>query len=150
MSRDWASDVHEMHAKYGFHETAAKLSPTQRDELLVFRKKFLDEEMRELGDAIAAGDPEETVDALVDLVVVAIGTLDIFDVDAHRAWDAVHEANMSKERGVKASRPNPHGFPDLVKPPGWVAPSHVGNHGTVPSFKDENPSDAVDFGSDLE
>jgi len=38
---------------------------------------------------------------------------------------------MSKEVGIKASRPNPLGLPDLVKPEGWQAPSHEGNHGLV-------------------
>jgi fructose-1,6-bisphosphatase/inositol monophosphatase family enzyme len=76
-------------------------------------------------------DAEEIVDALIDLCVVAIGTLDAYGVNAYKAWDEVHAANMSKEVGIKASRPNPLGLPDLVKPEGWTAPSHKGNHGLV-------------------
>jgi predicted HAD superfamily Cof-like phosphohydrolase len=76
-------------------------------------------------------DSEEVVDGLIDLCVVAIGTLDAFSVDAHKAWDAVHNANMSKEPGVKPSRPNPLGLPDLIKPEGWTAPSHQDNHGSI-------------------
>jgi hypothetical protein len=30
---------------------------------------------------------------------------------------------------VRESRPNPLGLPDLIKPEGWEAPSHEGNHG---------------------
>ena len=74
-------------------------------------------------------NPEEIVDALIDLCVVAIGTMDAFNIDAHRAWKEVFRANMEKEVGVKASRPNPLGLPDLVKPEGWVGPSHKGNYG---------------------
>ncbi len=38
---------------------------------------------------------------------------------------------MAKERGIKPGRPNPLGLPDLMKPEGWVAPSHEGNHGIM-------------------
>ena len=31
---------------------------------------------------------------------------------------------MEKEIGIKPSRPNPLGLPDLVKPKGWVGPDH--------------------------
>jgi len=53
-------------------------------------------------------------------------------VNPHHAWDDVLKANMAKEVGVKESRPNPLGIPDLIKPEGWTAPSHKGNHGIIP------------------
>ena len=71
------------------------------------------------------------VDALIDLCVVAIGTLDAYGVDANMAWDEVLDANLNKEVGVKESRPNPLGLPDLIKPMGWVGPDHTGNHGAL-------------------
>ena len=77
-------------------------------------------------------DPEEIVDGLIDLCVVAIGTLDAYGVDPYDAWDEVLDANMAKEPGVKEGRPNPLGLPDLLKPEGWTAPSHEGNHGILP------------------
>ena len=43
----------------------------------------------------------------------------------------VLKANMKKEVGRKETRPNPLGLPDLVKPEGWEAPSHEGNHGKL-------------------
>jgi predicted HAD superfamily Cof-like phosphohydrolase len=63
---------------------------------------------------------------------VAIGTLDAFDVDAYKAWNTVHRANMKKEVGIKESRPNPLGLPDLIKPKGWRSPSHKNNYGLFP------------------
>jgi predicted HAD superfamily Cof-like phosphohydrolase len=63
------------------------------------------------------------------MCVFAIGTLDVFGVDANKAWDAIYEANMSKEPGVKPGRPNPFGLPDLIKPADWQGPDHEGNHG---------------------
>jgi hypothetical protein len=131
MSKDWVSDIAEMHTKYGVNEKVREFDKEKLEKFLEFRVSFLQEELDELKDN--KGNPEEVVDALVDLCVVAIGTLDAFDVDAYAAWDRVHEANMAKEVGVKASRPNPLGLPDLIKPEGWTAPSHEGNHGIVPN-----------------
>lgn len=131
MSKDWVSDIAEMHTKYGVNEKVREFDKEKLEKFLEFRISFLQEELDELKDN--RGNPEEVVDALVDLCVVAIGTLDAFDVDAYAAWDRVHEANMAKEVGVKASRPNPLGLPDLIKPEGWTAPSHEGNHGIIPN-----------------
>jgi predicted HAD superfamily Cof-like phosphohydrolase len=89
------------------------------------------EELDETLDAIEAKDPEEVVDGLIDMCVFAIGTLDVFGVDANAAWDRVRDANMVKSPGVKEGRPNPFGLPDLIKPEGWEAPSHEGNHGDL-------------------
>ena len=85
--------------------------------------------MDETVKAFANNDPEEIVDGLIDLCVVAIGTLDAFGINAYDAWDEVLKANMAKKVGKKSSRPNPLGVPDLVKPEDWKAPSHKGNHG---------------------
>ena len=71
------------------------------------------------------------VDGIIDLCVFAIGTLEVFGVDANKAWDEVYRANMSKEVGIKEGRPNPLGLPDLVKPEGWTGPEHKGNHGNI-------------------
>ena len=100
-------------------------------EFLAFRIDFLDEELNETKDAFNSKDPEEVVDGLIDLCVIAIGTLDAFGVNPYTAWDEVLRANMQKEIGVKESRPNPLGLPDLVKPEGWEGPSHEGNHGIL-------------------
>ena len=99
-----------------------------------FRVGFLLEELQETEKAVNDdNDPEEVVDGLIDLVVVALGTLDAFGVDTYRAWDEVLRANLDKEVGVKESRPNPLGMPDLIKPEGWEAPTHRGNHGIIPN-----------------
>jgi len=128
MSKDWVSDISDMHTKFGVNEWV-KNNPEKLSEFLSFRLKFIQEEFEETLQAAVNDDPEELVDGLIDLCVVAIGTLDAFGIDAHKAWDAVHTANMSKERGVKPERPNPLGLPDLMKPEGWTGPSHEGNHG---------------------
>jgi len=130
MSQNWVKDIADMHAKYGVHEWI-KNNPEKLEQLLHFRVAFLKEEFDETFKAAGEKDAEEIVDGLIDLCVVAIGTLDAFGVDAYKAWDEVHQANMSKEVGVKKERPNPLGLPDLVKPEGWINPSHGGNYGLL-------------------
>lgn len=130
MSQNWVKDIADMHSKYGVHEWI-KNNPEKLEQLLHFRVAFLKEEFDETFKATGEKDAEEIVDGLIDLCVVAIGTLDAFGIDAYKAWDEVHQANMSKEVGVKKERPNPLGLPDLVKPEGWINPSHGGNHGLL-------------------
>ena len=127
-----SSDMHYMHSHYGVHEAVAKLSPEHLREFLAFRFRFLQEEVNEGTKALLDGSSEEVVDSLIDLVVVAVGTLDLYNVNFDTAWRQVFKANMNKQVGVKASRPNPWGLPDLIKPEGWVGPDHTGNHGILP------------------
>lgn len=132
MSTNWVEDIAHMHDKYGVHAALEKLDGEKLKAFLKFRIDFLQEELDEMKKAYAEGGEsagDDTVDALIDLCVVAIGTLDAFRVDSYKAWNAVHEANMNKEVGIKASRPNPLGLPDLIKPEGWTAPSHADNIG---------------------
>ena len=128
MSRDWVYDIANMHEHYGVHPVIEKMDGETLKKFLQFRVDFLMEELTELKNAENA---EDVVDALIDLCVVAIGTLDSFSVDSYRAWDEVLKANMTKKTGIKASRPNPLGLPDLIKPEGWVGPDHGNNHGTL-------------------
>jgi len=129
MSKDWVADIAKMHKKFGVNPVVDNMSDEKKQEYLKFRVRFLEEELTEMKEQL--DNPEEIVDACIDLCVVAIGTLNAFNVDANKAWNAVHKANMAKEVGIKAERPNPLGLPDLVKPEGWVNPSHEGNHGTI-------------------
>lgn len=145
MSKDWPQDIYDMHVHYGFHEAVEGLGPSELRALLDFRADFIAEELRELRTATS---PEDVVDALIDICVVAIGTLDLYGADAHLAWDAVHRANMGKRVGVKESRPNPLGLPDLVKPEGWSSPSHEGNIGLLDRLDEEDetpPDDEIDL-----
>jgi hypothetical protein len=132
---NWAKDINVMHYKFGVHEWFEKNKHNKElmDKYLEFRLSMCKEELDETIAAYAAKDPEEIVDGLIDLCVFAIGTLDVFDVDPNEAWARVFEANMSKSPGVKPGRPNPFGLPDLIKPEGWEAPNHKGNHGNLDS-----------------
>ena len=130
MSKDWVKDIKDMQTKYGTREWVEK-NPQQLKRFLEFRIDFLKEELDETESALINMDSKEVVDGLIDLCVVAIGTLDAFGVNPYKAWDEVLRANMAKEVGVKESRPNPLGMPDLTKPEDWEGPSHIDNHGKL-------------------
>ena len=128
---DWVKDIQDMQYKYGVKKW---MHDNQKDAeklraYLDFRIKFIREELMETEAAFTNDDAEEIVDGLIDICVVAIGTLDAFGVDPYKAWDEVLKANLNKTVGIKPERPNPLGLPDLIKPEGWEAPSHEGNHG---------------------
>ena len=137
MSKDWVKDINEMQYKYGVHKWIHdnRNNPDQLKRYLEFRIDFLQEELSETEAALVGMDAEEIVDGLIDLCVVAIGTLDAFGVDAHKAWDEILKANLAKEPGVKPERPNPLGLPDLIKPEGWEGPDHSDNHGKLNNIR---------------
>lgn len=131
---DMIKDISDMHKKFSVNQVVRGLTPEQLDEYWKFRLEMCQEELTETKTAKNADD---AVDGLIDLIVFAIGTLDAFDVDTATAWRRVHEANMAKNPGVKAGRPNPYGFPDLIKPEGWTAPTHADNIGLLAKVYDE-------------
>ena len=131
MSRDLISDIKQMHIHYKMNEAFANLDADKLLPLLKFRVAFLQEELDEMNLAIEERNADDVCDAVIDLVVVALGTLDAFGIDAYKAWDRVLKANMSKTAGTNASRPNEFNLPDLCKPTSFVAPSHADNVGRL-------------------
>ena len=136
MSTNWFKDMQDMHKKYGVNkwmqaEMQSDVDWRKINKFMQFRLGMMQEELDETKEAFDKKDAEEMVDGIIDLCVFAIGTLEVFGVDANKAWDEVYRANMSKEVGIKEGRPNPLGLPDLVKPEGWKGPSHEGNHGNI-------------------
>jgi predicted HAD superfamily Cof-like phosphohydrolase len=137
---DFVSEVCEMHDKYGFHDKIRELTSNMNEQeihqfrtnLLNFRLSFMEEEMKELETAVKEHSREGVVDSLIDLIVVAIGTLDLFNINVRMAWMRVMAANMEKKVGIKPTRPNPLGLPDLIKPRDWEGPDHWDNHGDLP------------------
>lgn len=128
MSHDWSKDILHMHQHYKINEIVDEMDEVKLRKFLEFRIRFLQEELDEMKNA---NNAEDVVDALIDICVVAIGTLDSFNIDSYKAWNTVFKANMNKKVGVKKERPNPLGLPDLIKPENWKPPSHENNHGTL-------------------
>ena len=82
---------------------------------------LIDEESKELAAAITAQDQVETLDALVDILVVTIGAIHSAGFDAEGAWKEVMATNFAKigEDGKVRKREDGK----VLKPVGWVAPN---------------------------
>ena len=94
---------------------------------LCFRVDLAQEEMNELNVALGNENSMDIVDALIDQIYIAYGTLNMLNVDIGKAFFEVHQANMNKERG-KTRRGNAY---DVRKPEGWVEPNHIDNTGIL-------------------
>ena len=83
--------------------------------------KLIEEESGELGDAIAAHNKVETLDALIDMLVVTIGAIHSAGFDAEGAWKEVMKTNFAKiDRETGKVRKREDG--KVLKPVGWIAP----------------------------
>ena len=82
---------------------------------------LIEEEANELADAIRAHDQVETLDALIDILVVTIGAIHSMGADAEGAWKEVMRTNFAKidkETGKVRKREDGK----VLKPVGWVSP----------------------------
>ena len=82
---------------------------------------LIEEECNELADAIRAHDQLETLDALVDILVVTIGAIHSMGADGEGAWKEVMSTNFAKidqETGKVRKREDGK----VLKPVGWKAP----------------------------
>lgn len=138
-------DIHEFHRKFGLEQSNEKVavapafSPDftlseeeqfvreHRDKMTAeeweLRHRRLIDEAMEYQGAVEEKDDEETLDALVDIVYIALGTAYRRGWDFAEAWNRVHNANMAKERGEPNNSKYGSGF-DIVKPKGWEGPNH--------------------------
>jgi len=79
------------------------------------------EEYNELADAIAADDPVEQLDALIDILVVTMGAIRAGGYDGEGAWKEVMDTNFAKIDPVTGKvRKREDG--KVLKPEGWKAP----------------------------
>jgi len=82
---------------------------------------LIEEECNELAEAIKAHDQIETLDALIDILVVTIGAIHSMGSDAEGAWKEVMSTNFAKigEDGKVRKREDGK----VLKPVGWVSPN---------------------------
>ncbi len=119
--RSTLEQVQEFHETYGLpvHKDI-NLSCEQTKQL---RINLLQEELDELKEALNANDPQETLDALIDLQYVLDGAFLSFGMQAVKdlAFDEVHRSNMSKlgEDGKPIRR---EGDGKVMKGPNYFAP----------------------------
>ena len=80
-------------------------------------------ELREFEQAVRRGDRVNMLDALVDLVYVALGTALLLNFPFYEAWKLVHSANMKKIRARSKTVSKRGSTFDVVKPRGWKMPN---------------------------
>lgn len=121
--------VNSMQEKFGVHKSASEMDSETFWKFIEYRVNVqIREELEELLEAIRTRNAEEIFDALIDIDVFQKTVVDVLtDKETYlEGFKRVMEANLAKEPGIKPGRPNPFGFPDLIKPEGWVAPTHEG------------------------
>ncbi len=83
---------------------------------------MLVEEFAEYTNAITKKDAAAALDAVVDIVYIALGTAWLFNLPVEKAWEEVQKANMSKIRAKSKSKKRGTKF-DVIKPKDWKAPN---------------------------
>ena len=103
--------------------TACEQSITgMNDEQFKMYCNLITEEYTELSEAITAGDKVETLDALVDILVVTIGAINSMGADGEGAWREVMATNFAKiDRQLGKVRRRDDG--KILKPEGWTPPN---------------------------
>lgn len=82
---------------------------------------LIEEEHKELKQALSENDNEEIVDALLDILVVTIGALHSFGADGEGGWKEVMKTNFAKiDRETGKVRKREDG--KVLKPVGWTPP----------------------------
>jgi predicted HAD superfamily Cof-like phosphohydrolase len=82
---------------------------------------LIQEELDELKQAIGDQDPVETLDALLDIMVVTVGAIHSMGADGEGGWKEVMRTNFAKidkETGKVRKREDGK----VLKPLGWTPP----------------------------
>ena len=82
---------------------------------------LIDEELKELKEAINNSNTVETLDALIDILVVTIGGVHSAGFDAEGAWKEVMSTNFAKIDSDGKVRKREDG--KVLKPVGWTPPN---------------------------
>lgn len=119
--RTTLEQVQEFHETYGLPVHAEPNLTCEQTKQL--RINLLQEELNELKEALDNNDPQETLDALIDLQYVLDGAFLSFGLQAVKelAFDEVHRSNMSK-LGADGKPIRREGDGKVMKGPNYFAP----------------------------
>jgi len=90
------------------------------DQLYLYYK-LIQEEVRELQEAYDNEDKVETLDALIDILVVTTGALHSLGVDVDGAWKEVMRSNFDKV-DPRTGRVTKREDGKVLKPANWEPP----------------------------
>jgi predicted HAD superfamily Cof-like phosphohydrolase len=119
---DPINDVFNFHKKF---ELVPSKKGLLKQDVAWFRYRFCIEEINEWRTSHDEQSLVGCLDAMIDEVYVALGTLVMHgfsEAEVKEAWKRVHEANMLKERALKESQSKRGSRLDVIKPEGWVKP----------------------------
>jgi predicted HAD superfamily Cof-like phosphohydrolase len=93
----------------------------QNDQQYLMYMGLIEEETKELEQALLNNDRVEQLDALIDILVVTIGALHSGGFDVEGAWKEVMGTNFAKiDR--RTSRVHKREDGKVLKPEGWTPP----------------------------
>jgi predicted HAD superfamily Cof-like phosphohydrolase len=93
----------------------------RNDQQYLMYVSLIEEEHKELEQALLDNDRVEQLDALIDILVVTIGAIHSMGADAEGAWKEVMRTNFAKidhETGKVRKREDGK----VLKPVGWTPP----------------------------
>ena len=114
-------DIDRFHKRFGFKKNNNIGIPDDA-ELVNFRTSFLMEELAEYTNAIVKKDTAKALDALVDIVYIALGTAWLFNLPFDKAWKEIQAANMKKVRAKDKTGKRGTKF-DVIKPKEFKEPN---------------------------
>ena len=104
-----------------FMTATGQTTDTKNKKLFNMYLDLIKEEYKELRGAVKAKDEVETLDALIDIMVVTVGAAHAMGYDTEGAWNEVMKTNFAKidpETGFVKRREDGK----IMKPDGWKAP----------------------------
>jgi len=111
-------EFHENHLPSPPPKSLHQLSAQERlDEIASIGSEYF-----ELVEAMRQGDIVESIDALCDVIYVAIGIGLRHGIDITAAFDEVHASNREKLKAAPGTMGRGDGKGGGIKPPGWVKP----------------------------
>jgi predicted HAD superfamily Cof-like phosphohydrolase len=113
--------VADFHQKFGLEPTSQPDFPYE--EIWKLKNVHMQEELDEIRAAAINGNLEDYFDGLIDLVYVALGAAYLSGLPFNEGFKRVHDANMTKMRALHANDSKRGSTYDIVKPPGFVAPT---------------------------
>ena len=114
-------DIDRFHKRFDFKKNN-NIGIPDDDELVNFRTSFLMEELAEYTNAIVKKDTAKALDALVDIVYIALGTAWLFNLPFDKAWKEIQAANMKKVRAKDKTGKRGTKF-DVIKPKEFKEPN---------------------------
>lgn len=113
-------DTLAFQVKYGLHDP--NVFGFLEDDKMKVKIGHLVEELNEIKSSYEKKDLEEFCDGILDLVYVALGTLNLMNMPIAELWNDIQIRNMNKIRATADNLGKRGSTFDVIKGPGWTPP----------------------------